>query len=119
MLRKVPAGLTEELVPDARDLLQEPADLAVLGVAGTGLQGHEPLGRDDDLGLAAGSGGQIAVGVVSKSREEVVLGGWRGGGRRAIVREIARGQNAKAAKRSTPTHCLADANVPLQLPGGT
>ena len=30
MWRKVPAGLAEELVPDARGLLQEPADLAVL-----------------------------------------------------------------------------------------
>ena len=39
MWKKVPAGLAEELVPDARGLLQEPADLAVLGVANTGLQG--------------------------------------------------------------------------------
>ena len=79
MWRKVPAGLAEELVPDARGLLQEPADLDVLGVADAGVQGHEPIGGDDDLGLAVGRGGRIAVGVVGKSREEVVLGGWRGG----------------------------------------
>ena len=80
MWRKVPAGLAEELVPDAWDLLQEPADLAVLGVAGTGLQGHGPLGRDDDLGLTVSRGGRIAVGVVGKSREEVVLWGLAGRG---------------------------------------
>ena len=41
VVEAVPAGLAEELVPDARGLLQEPADLDVLGVADAGVQGHD------------------------------------------------------------------------------